>query len=129
MTQDGSNLIYKCDRCDKEFPKLLELELHKSSKDYKTPLKVCSCKFKSCTLDDMKLHFKMKHSSVVEKQNPMKIDNNQTQQQQTQNSHANSFVDGQNLKQNLNRYKCNYCGIGFERVLDKLRHQKSVHTN
>ena len=66
----------------------------------------------------------MKHSSVVEKQNPMKIDN-----QQTQNSQANNFVSEQNMKENLNRYKCNYCGLGFERVLDKLRHQKNVHTN
>ena len=38
----------------------------------------------------------------------------------------NSFVGEQNLKQNLNIYQCNYCGIGFERVLDKLRHQKSL---
>ena len=122
--QDGSNLMYKCNRCDIEFSKLTELELHKSSMEYKTPLKVCSCQFKSCTLDAMKIHFKMKHSSVVEKQNPMKIDN-----QQTQHSQASNFVGEQNLKENIHRYKCNYCGLGFERVLDKLRHQKNVHMN
>ena len=121
----------KCERCDKEFTKLVDLELHKSSREYKTPLKICSCKFKSCTLEDMKIHFKMKHSSVVEKTKPIILKSNKETSQQEINikqRQANGFAGEQKLKLNPGRYKCSYCDNGFERVLDKLRHQKSAHS-
>ena len=89
----------KCDRCDKEFATPVELEYHKSSREYKTPLKICSCKFKSCTLEDMKIHFKLKHSSVIEKTKPVQsIQKSNRETQQEINSklrQANGFAGEQ----------------------------------
>ena len=109
----------KCDRCDKEFAKPIELEYHKSSREYKTPLKICSCKFKSCTLEDMKIHFKLKHSSVIEKTKPVQsIQKSNRETQQEINSklrQANGFA-GESIY-------CNFIAILLQFIAFQIQFQ------